>query len=327
MSMFKRAERRQLKLKLALTGVAGSGKTFSSLLIASGLGNKIAVIDTENKSANVYVGREGIPAFDLVEIEPPYTVEKYLAAIEDAQKSGYDVLIIDSLSHCWAGSGGLLDQKEAIDARGRGNSYTNWAAITKIQEAFKAKILAADIHIIGTMRSKQEYVQAEENGKKVIKKLGLAPIQRDGIEYEFTTVLDMASNNTAESTKDRTGLFSGKIFKPTKQTGIDLKNWLETGVVVSMPTETTPTPGGAGGDVIPPVPQEWHPGEKEKDELDLLCLSKDWTRVEIVNYIKSHWKIERVSLLDQSQYNQLKYIMEQAKFVDAMKSLNEKETA
>jgi Cdc6-like AAA superfamily ATPase len=226
---FRKAERVQAKVKLAVTGPSGAGKTFSALRLASGLGSKVAVIDTENGSASLYSEQF---AFDVLEITPPFTTEKYIAAVNVAEKAGYDVVVIDSITHAWAGEGGLLEQKEQLDARGRGNSYTNWGLITKKQEAFKSALLQAPIHIITTMRSKQEYAQIEgDGGKKSIKKLGLAPIQRDGMEYEFTIVFDVAMNHQAEVSKDRTGLFADKIFTITEDTGKEILSWLSTAKV------------------------------------------------------------------------------------------------
>jgi hypothetical protein len=229
---FKKAERRQAYLKLALTGPSGAGKTMSALLIASGMGKKIALMDTENKSASLYATEFD---FDTSEIDPPYTVEKYTLAIDDAVRGGYDVLVIDSLTHVWKGTGGLLEQKEALDARGRGNSYTNWASITKAHNTLIAKILNSDIHIIATMRSKQDYILVDKDGKQVPKKVGMAPEQRDGMEYEFTAVLDMAMNHSAEASKDRTRLFDGKVFTPSKKTGEELMAWLQSGKPMEKP--------------------------------------------------------------------------------------------
>jgi hypothetical protein len=230
---FIKAERKQHKPKLAFTGPSGSGKTFSALLIASGMGKRIAVIDTENGSASLYAGMDkgqlkGL-AFDVLELEPPYTIEKYLRAIEAAQAAKYDVLVVDSISHAWAGEGGLLSKKEALDQRG-GNSYTNWAGITKEHEQFKSRILNAEIILICTMRSKQDYVlEINDKGKQAPKKVGMAPIQRDGMEYEFTTVFDLAMDHNAVASKDRTAMFDGQIFKPTKKTGEQILAWLAGG--------------------------------------------------------------------------------------------------
>lgn len=240
--MFKKAVRRQVKLKLALTGPSGSGKTLSALLIAAGLGKKIAFVDTENRSASLYAGSQDfpVPEFDEATMSPPYLVSKYMKAIQQAVTEKYDVLVIDSITHAWAGEGGLLSKKEALDATGKGNSYTNWASITKEHEALKAAILNADIHLICTMRSKQDYVLVEnDKGKQAPKKVGMAPIQREGMEYEFTTVLDMSMNHHAEASKDRTGMFDGKLFIPSIETGQQFLTWLNSG---AEPELTPPAP-------------------------------------------------------------------------------------
>lgn len=223
-SGFKKAEKKLTSLKIAITGPSGSGKTFSALRMAHGLGKKIAVIDTENSSACLYSDKF---SFDVLEIEPPYTLDKYLTGIADAEKGDYDVIIVDSISHAWAGEGGLLEKKSALDSRGSGSGYTNWASITKEHEQFKSKILNSKSHLICTMRSKQDYVlEMNDKGKSIPKKVGLAPIQRDGMEYEFTLVLDVAMDHQAVSSKDRTGLFDGKVFIPTEDTGKTLMKWL-----------------------------------------------------------------------------------------------------
>jgi len=254
MSTFKKAERRQHKPKLALTGPSGSGKTYSALLLASGMGKKIAVIDTENGSASLYADMDKGPLkgikFDVLEIDPPYTIDRYAKAIEAAIVEKYDVLVIDGISPAWAGEGGLLSKKEALDQRG-GNSYTNWAGITKEHEIFKASILNADIILVATMRSKQDFVlEVNEKGKQSPKKVGLAPIQRDGIEYEFTVVFDLAMDHNAAASKDRTSMFDGQIFKITKKTGEQFMAWLAGGKPIeakpaakpSAPAPVTPPP-------------------------------------------------------------------------------------
>lgn len=253
--LFTRAERRRAKLKVALTGPSGAGKTWSALAVAFGISDKVAVIDTENDSACLYAG--GVfPPFDVVTIEPPYTVEKYLAAMKGAVAEGYEVVVVDSLSHVWKAEGGLLEQKSALDSRG-GNSFTNWSSISKMHERLLAQIINSDIHLIATMRSKMDYVmQSGERGKQEVKKVGLAPIQREGMEYEFTLVLDLAMDHSASASKDRTSIFDGKVFTPSVATGKELLKWLAAGVDVprtnvlpdSVVQRSSVQMFGAGGD-------------------------------------------------------------------------------
>lgn len=236
MSGFKRAERRQVKLKLGIAGPSGSGKTWTGLRIARGLleankgyAGRIALIDTENKSASLYASSAGMPEFDTLELEPPYTVDKYIAAIEMALKEKYDLVIVDSVSHVWSGEGGLLQEKETLDSRG-GNSYTNWAKMTPKWNKFVSAILHSDIHMICTMRSKQDYVlEANDKGKQAPKKVGMAPQVREGFEYELTAVLDMDMSHHAQASKDRTSLFNGRTWQPDEKTGQELFTWLNTG--------------------------------------------------------------------------------------------------
>ena len=237
MSKFQRAERKRAKIKVAITGPSGAGKTYSALALASGLGKRIAVIDTENDSASLYSDRF---EFDTLVIDAPYTIQKYLEAMNAAQEEGYDVLIIDSITHAWAGEGGLLAKKEALDARG-GNSFSNWAGITREHEQFKANLLGSDIHLICTMRSKQDYVlDMGDKGKTTPRKVGLAPIQRDGMEYEFTTVFDVSMDHDASTSKDRTGLFDGHTTKITEKTGRRFQEWLNGAKVEALPKNPNP---------------------------------------------------------------------------------------
>lgn len=244
---FIKATRKQIKLKLAVTGAAGSGKTYSALRLAHGLGSKVAVIDTENGSASLYSDKF---QFDTLDMAPPFTHEKFIAAIKDAEAGGYEVLVIDSASHFWEG---ILDYKNKLDARG-GNSYTNWNdAGTKFKHILDA-VLQSKLHVICCMRSKMDYVQEKDDrGKTVIKKVGLAPIMRDGIQYEFTTVWDVDQNHMAQSSKDRTGLFGDGIEQITEEHGKRLLGWLEGGAkpVVTDP----PTVGGSNPEIPRPVNQ------------------------------------------------------------------------
>ena len=224
---FRRAEKRQAKLRLAITGPAGAGKTYGALLVAKGLGGKIAMIDTENNSGDFYAN---LCEYDVGTITAPYDVRKYLIAIQEAEKAGYDVLIIDSLSHAWSGEGGLLDvQGKIADSSKSGNSFTAWRQVTPWHNKLINTILTSKCHVIATMRSKMDYIQVQnDKGKTEIKKVGLAPIQREGIEYEFGTVFDLNTSHLATVSKDRTSLFDGKIFQLSEETGQVLKKWLNS---------------------------------------------------------------------------------------------------
>ncbi len=223
MSQFHKAERKKGKLRLAIAGPAGSGKTYSALLIALGLGGRIAMIDTERGSGELY---DHLGEYDACTIHPPFEPRKYVETIRAAEDLGYETIIIDSLSHAWVGQGGLLDVHGHI-ADKTGNSWSAWRQVTPKHNELVDAMLQSKCHIIATMRSKMEYAQVEENGKKQVKKLGMSPIQRDGMEYEFTIFIDLDQQHTATTTKDRTTLFDGQYFVPTTETGRTLLAWLE----------------------------------------------------------------------------------------------------
>ncbi|EOG5604898.1 ATP-binding protein [Providencia stuartii] len=227
---FVKALRKKAKLRLALTGPSGSGKTYGALEIAKGLGGKTAVIDTEKGSASLYSDRFD---FDVLELDPPFKPERFIEAIGAAQEAGYDNLIIDSITHEWSGSGGYLELlDELAKAKYRGNTWSAWSEITPRHNAFLDAILRSDLHIIATMRSKTETAQVDKgNGKKGVDKLGMKSEQRDGVEYEFTTVLDLNhETHTAMASKDRTGLFSNaEVTQLNESTGKKLMDWLNDG--------------------------------------------------------------------------------------------------
>jgi hypothetical protein len=240
---FHRAERKKAKLRLALAGPAGSGKTYSALLLAFGLSGRVAMIDTERGSGELYAH---LGNYDVCSLEAPFTPEKYIGAILAAESAGYDTIIIDSLSHAWAGPGGVLDiQGHAADKSG--NSWTAWRQVTPRHNDLVDAILLSRCHIIATMRSKMDHIQTVENGKTVVKKVGMNPIQRDGMEYEFTVFLDLDLTHTASASKDRTSLFDGQVFKPAPDVGIKLKAWLEAGADSAPQEPTARQIAGAGG--------------------------------------------------------------------------------
>jgi len=223
--MFQKATRNGKHIKLAITGPSGAGKTYSALRLASGLteNGKIAFIDTENESASLYAADF---EFDVTNVEAPYSIDKLVQPAKFVLKNDYDVLIIDSASHFWDG---VLEYKSSLDKRG-GNSFANWNTANEHYKLMLRAILFSKIHVIVCMRSKMEYIlQENERGKQVPQKVGMAPIMRDGVEYEFTTVFDLDTSHQAEASKDRTQMFSDKIFHITEQTGVQFKEWLSSG--------------------------------------------------------------------------------------------------
>ena len=215
----RQSSRREAKIKLALQGPAGSGKTYSSLLVAYGITSswsKIAIIDTEHGSADLYAH---LGNYNVLSLDEPYNPEKYVEAISMCESAGMEVIILDSISHCWDY---LLD----FHANLQGNSFANWAKVTPRQNSFIQKILNSSAHIICTMRSKQDYVLNEKNGKFIPEKVGLKAVQRDNVDYEFTIVLDLNMKNHAKASKDRTGLFVNEPeFTITPETGKQILQW------------------------------------------------------------------------------------------------------
>lgn len=232
--MFRKAVKKKAKLRLGIVGAAGSGKSYSSLLIAKGLGGKIAVIDTENGSADLYAD---IADFDVDTLKAPYSIDKYINAIKEAENLGYNTIIIDSLSHAWAGDGGLLDQQGRIADSGK-NGFSAWRSITPLHNKLIETILNSDCHIIATMRAKTDYIlQENDRGKQMPVKVGLAPVQREGMDYEFTVVFDIDTKHNAVCSKDRTSLFNGQIFTPSEDTGKVLLEWLDDGAELKYASE------------------------------------------------------------------------------------------
>jgi hypothetical protein len=226
------ATRKKAKIKMALQGPSGSGKTMGALLIAYGLcgnWNRIAVIDTENYSASLYAH---LGSFKVLNIGAPFSPEKYMEAVTICEQAGIEVAIIDSISHEWEGSGGILD----IHSNMTGNSFTAWGKLTPRHNAFVQAILQSSAHIIGTIRSKQEYVLSERNGKQVPEKVGMKGVTRDGMDYEFTVVLDLDIKHNATASKDRTGLFMDKPqFFISPVIGEQILAWCLQGEAPEMP--------------------------------------------------------------------------------------------
>ncbi len=179
------------------------------------------MIDTERGSGSLYADSPGIPEYAVLELTPPYTPKKYRDALKLAEQNGFNTIIIDSLSHAWAGEGGILEMHEAARLASKsGNSWAAWREVTPEHNQLVDAMLQSKCHVIATMRSKQEYAQVTEDNKTTVKKLGLAPVQREGMDYEFTVVLDLSQEHIATASKDRTNIFEGAHFKPSVETGV-----------------------------------------------------------------------------------------------------------
>jgi len=245
-AVFRRAVKSRAKLRFALIGPSGSGKTYTALAIAAGLGQRVAVIDTEHGSASKYADLFG---FDVLELSS-YSPERYVEALKAAAAAGYEVVVIDSLSHAWMGKDGALELVDRAAARSKsGNSFGAWREVTPQHNAMVEAIITSPCHVICTMRSKTEYVQdRDERGKTVIRKVGLQPVQRDGMEYEFDIVGDIDHDHKLVITKSRIPALSDAVIpKPGGELASQLREWLEAGTEQAQPASAfapSTTPGG-----------------------------------------------------------------------------------
>lgn len=242
--MFKQAVKTESKLRMAITGPSGSGKTYTALTLASALAGdgKVAVIDTEHASAAKYADLFG---FDTAPADPPYHPDGLVRLINAAVAGGYAVLIVDSISHYWSGAGGVLDLKEDAERRMRNpNSYTAWKDVTPIHQRMVDALVRAPIHVIVTMRAKTDYILVDRNGKQTPQKVGMAPVQRDGFEYEFDVLMDMDIENVGRIQKTRCPALTGAAFvKPGAELAGTLAAWLTGADASQAPEPVAYVPG------------------------------------------------------------------------------------
>jgi hypothetical protein len=237
--LIEEAERNQAFIRVGMSGPSGSGKTMGSLLVGKGLCGEdgkwkdIVIIDTEHGSGSLYTGSKvgdiTIGKYRTLRLDPPYSPDRYIKAMNAALKSGAKVIILDSFSHVWSGEGGCLEIHDKVTQR-IGNSYTAWREVTPEHTKLIEKILSCDAHVIVCVRAKTSYVlQTNEKGKQAPKEVGLEPIAREGLKYECTTFLELSnSDNSAVAGKDRTHLFGKNFFfTPGIETGEKMLNWLK----------------------------------------------------------------------------------------------------
>jgi len=231
----KKAQRKKSYMRLNISGPSGAGKTMSALYLAFGLvgdWNKIGVIDSENGSASLY---EHLGDFKVIDLEPPFSPERYIEAIDLCLNGGMECIILDSSSHEWSGPGGCLEINEKLAAaKYTGNTWSAWSDTTPRHDAFVQKVLQSKAHIITCTRSKMETVMTDD---KKVKKVGMKDIQRDGWEYELTVSLNLdRDTHMAIASKDRTELFEGKTpFVITPETGKKIKEWCALGIEPKKP--------------------------------------------------------------------------------------------
>lgn len=242
---FQKAKREQIWAKVLLNSPSGGGKTYSALRLATGMarkcGSRVAAIDTENGRIKYYANEFD---FDDMQLDDPYSPEKYIDAIDEAVRAGYKVLIVDSTSHEWNFCLDLVNNMPGT------NSYTKWRGVTPRHNAFMEKILQSPIHIIATVRGKDEYVLEDSNGKKVPKKIGLGYTQRDGAEFNYTVTLNLdQSSHRFSATKDNTHLFEDRYDVLTEADGEAIYDWANSGEVPAPKPKTAPAPAPAADDV------------------------------------------------------------------------------
>lgn len=248
--VIQRAVRRNKKARIALLGSSGAGKSYTALRWAFTLAptGKVAAIDTEHESLSLYANEEvdgKVWEFDTINLSS-FSPENYIEAIKKFERAGYEVLIIDSLSHAWAGKDGALEYVDNVSQRDTsGNKFTAWRKGTQLQNEMVETILAAKMHIIVTMRVKMEYIQEKDDrGKTTVRKVGLQPVQRDGLEYEFDLVCDMQEGNNLSVAKTRCSLLNDKFYrKPGAEPMEVLMRWLNSGA--PAPAVETPKPAEA----------------------------------------------------------------------------------
>ena len=250
--MIEDAIREKLSMSIALIGSSGSGKTLSALLLAKGVIRakypelsetseefwaKIGVIDTEHRRSRLYADTdltgEFIGRFKTIDFTAPFSTDRYRLAVDAFKKAGVDVIVIDSISHAWEGEGGILEVQQDLGGR-----YQDWKTVKPFIRDFYRTLTEKDIHIISTIRTKQDYqVETSATGQLKVTKLGLKPIQKDDIEFELQIAWNVDMEHIATATKDNSGLFDGNPKRLTVEDGSMIYEWVEKGKDMSEEKE------------------------------------------------------------------------------------------
>lgn len=247
--VIKKAKRKNVPLKLGLSGASGSGKTFSALLLAKGMvdsWDEVGLIDTENGSGELYANTGAIGEYQYMNLRPPFSPQRYIQAIRLMEQSGVKICIVDSSSHEWDGEGGCLEMVEKLKPSMR-NEFAAWGKVTPEHKKFLTAILQSPMHMVMTTRRKQDYVlEADARGKQVPKKVGMKEVQREGFEYELTVSFEIDEIHHAKASKDRTSLFANLVapFVITEETGKQIRQWNDSGAAreIAPPPQPAPQP-------------------------------------------------------------------------------------
>ena len=310
--MFEKATKQKCKLRCAIFGPSGSGKTFTALRMAKGIGGKIAVIDSEFRSARKYSDRFDFQVAELSD----FSIDGYVRAIDAAAAIGIDVLIIDSLSHGWQEL--VAEVEKLAQAKYRGNTWSAWSEGTPKQRKFVQAILRFPGHVIATMRSATEWqTSADEKGRSRPVRIGLKPEQGKGIEYEFDQLMELSAEHMALIIKDRTGKYQDKyIEKPGEEFGKELADWLADG----SDAPSNPIPASA----IEPKPataQQEQPVQLAKKPADISRLNALIMEMEIpqetVRKWHAHFKVASLFNLTQEQADSIVAKLEKSKATKA----------
>lgn len=242
-----KAVREKVYTKIALMAPSGGGKTYSALRLATGMAEelekvtgkktKILMANTESFRGRYYANEFD---YDIIDLTPPYIPEQFVEAIDFAVSEGYDILIMDSTSHEWEGKGGCLELHQKA-----GGKYQDWKYVTPRHDAFINKLASSPIHIIATMRGKDQYeMERDDKGRTTVKKIGLGAKQRDGFEFEFTSTFTIDSkSHTAEVQKDNTHIFENDAAVVlTEDHGRKIIKWANDSDIAPVAPVPTPVP-------------------------------------------------------------------------------------